>query len=441
MRLDKKVTEAEMQVSDAFVKTNDELVNQLAVVGIIGFIIATISAIFIIRFSRFQKKELEDLIQYNTASHAFAVAFALRLLIIPLSEYHINPYANNDAVGFEKAAKAIAGGAVANWDPLYAYDTWGAILAPFWWIPGPSSVYAHIFVALLGSVGIYMVYRIAEHLHSQTAAICAVIPMIFFPSFMLIQTSLTREAFIFCMLTTTTMLLIVPSQSLSPQARWLLAGVCIALATFVRYENLPFYILAIGLGFGIHEYQHRDVSSQTIKLVRRAVALVAVLGLPLWIQLFRWSLRNIIVPQRLGRAFGNSVYLIVVPNTILKAIWFTPIGISYFYFTPLPWMIQAPRFIPVMLEGFINIGFAIFTVIGLRQFIQTKSVKTIPLFTAFVLFSVLYGLIEANVGAAVRHRQMFVWVLYLIGAIGFTEYVLPRSWKHAVDTNNTSLSS
>ncbi|WP_175424199.1 glycosyltransferase family 39 protein [Haladaptatus sp. W1] len=360
-------------------------------------------------------------------------------MIIPLSELHINPYSNNDAVGFEKAATAIAHGTVTNYDPLYVYHAWGSILAPFWLLPGPSSVYAHVFVALLGAVSIYMVYRIAEHLHSRTAAGLAVAPMMFFPSFLLIHTSFTREAFVLCMVTTTTMLLVVPSDTLSLRTRWLVASICLGFAALVRYENLPFYLLAIILGLGIREYYRRGAPEEVIKTGSKVAAIATILGIPLWVRLLRWGIHHVIVPQRVGRAFGNSAYLIVVPDTILKVLWFTPVGISYFYFAPFPWMIQSARFIPVMFEGLVNLSFVIFAIFGLRRFVHSHSWKTVPLLVVFVLLSVLYGLVEANVGAAVRHRQMLIWVVYIVGAVGVTELIWLSGWT--VDTDTSTLSA
>lgn len=364
-----------------------------------------------------------DILPETPAGIAFTFALTIRLLALPLSVVGLNPYSEHDATRFDMYAAWIANGHVTHWDPMNVYHVWSGILSPFYLIPGPGAVYARVFIAVLGAASVYFVFRIAQSLAGRRAAVFAVLPLIFFPSFILIHVSLIREAGMLFLHTLIAYALLVPDRRLTTLRRWGLTAVALVPLTLLRKEHLPVYLLILGLGVLGWGIDRRGITLDDVRaLPNRVLAAGAAgalaVGLPA-VYYATGKVLALVAQNRAGRAFGNSVYLPnIIPGDLLTAVWFAPIGTAYFYFAPFPWMVQGVLYLPVMAEGILNIGLMILAITGGKWLLKKHPVKVLPLLAGFVLFSVFYGLVEANVGAAVRHRQQFVWVLYMFAGVG-----------------------
>jgi hypothetical protein len=71
----------------------------------------------------------------------------------------------------------------------------------------------------------------------------------------------------------------------------------------------------------------------------------------------------------------------------------------------------------LLVESLGNIVYFGAAIFGSRLLFSQQRVPVATLVMSFLVFSILYGNITANVGAAARHRQMFSWVLYLFGGV------------------------
>jgi hypothetical protein len=127
------------------------------------------------------------------------------------------------------------------------------------------------------------------------------------------------------------------------------------------------------------------------------------------------------------RARGRTEYLgWVTPETLTSALSFSWIAAGYFLFSPFPWMIENVQDLVVAVEALVTLGYAVAGVSGVRVCLRETMPGTVALLVGLVLGSVLYGLGTANVGTAVRHRQMLVWVIFLFGAVGLVHTVRLR---------------
>ena len=84
-------------------------------------------------------------------------------------------------------------------------------------------------------------------------------------------------------------------------------------------------------------------------------------------------------------------------------------------------MIGAAPDVVIALQALGNIAFTIAALCGIRYAFQRAPATTVTLAVGFLAAAGLYGIVSANVGTSVRHRQMFFWVVYLFGAIGVVE--------------------
>lgn len=354
----------------------------------------------------------------RSAVAVLSAALALRLLAVAVTSLtNLNTYATYDADGFARSAAehaaVLASGRVPILNLTNIYDVWGLFLSPFWLLPGPSRVYARLGGAVIGTIAVYNVYVVAWQLGSERAGIIAALPMTFFPSFLFIHSTVLREAAVLVGLTTAARLLIAPPPRLSVGVRWALALVCLAVATVLRIDNLPLYLLAIGIVFAV-----RLRTTWPSALVKSLGGVGVAIGAG-YATIPAQSVINYLAKLRRYRARGRTEYLsYVAPDTLSKSLAFSWIGGAYFLFAPFAWMITGPALFVTGLESLVTLVMAYFAIKGTRYTVHRSPAVTIALVITFLIGVLFYGLATANVGTAVRHRQMFTWVLFLFGGVG-----------------------
>ncbi|WP_436930042.1 hypothetical protein [Halosimplex halobium] len=368
----------------------------------------------------------------------FFGALATRLVgVAATSLTALNPYAKADADRFAVSAAETAATLAAGQIPVIPTDPnrivtlWGFFLSPLWLLPGPNRLYGRVFVALLGAFAVYGLYRLTSALHSRKAGIVPTLPLICYPSFVFIHSTILRESFVLAGLVWATVLLsgavsvpawipndIGPAWFPSGTVRLVAGTAVLGVISIVRWENLPLYALAIGTGVAVG---YRDVLTR----VRIAVAagVSTLVGLTVARPMVRSALDFLVVKRR-RRSRGRTVYLPgFLPDTIPKAVAFAPVGAIYFLFTPFPWMVEQAADVVVFVQAIGNVVAAGFAILGVPVLWRRSKRTTTALIAAFVVGTVLYGLVNANVGANVRQRQMFLWVLFLFAGVGVAERV------------------
>lgn len=357
----------------------------------------------------------------------FILALVVRLTATPVSIItDINPYTLADAVAFADAASYIATGVfsgdlftygisyVENAGPG-VYHRWGLLLSPSWLIPGPSLWYATIFVAVLGSISIYNVARIAEYLHSSTAAIVAALPLIFYPSHIFIHTALLRDAAVLFTITSAAALLIIHIRT-RPILSIIGTIILLGVGTILRSDNAPLFVLAVGIAF----------LAWIVPLSRSWLARLAPVGTIAGIAAIPYiaPLRNQLLFFRDVRYEGRTAYLGSLPlETSVDALVNGTIAALYFLFTPFPWMIYTIADLAIAVEGVVSILFGIAALIGIKEMYRRAPIVTVALTVTFVATVVIYGFGTANVGTATRHRQSFLWVIFLFGSVGIVRII------------------
>lgn len=373
----------------------------------------------------------------------FAIAFFVRLLAIPLSVVRINPYAQADATGFSVAASIIARHfltGTVSFATRYndIYEIWGGMLSPFWLLPVGGPILARILLALLGAVAVYNTVLITRRLSTPVAGLVAGVPLAIYPSIVLVQSSLLREGAILFAITTAARLLLIVSERRAPLTdgersrpqRIVLAALAVALLAFaavLRNDNVPLYALAVAGGAIAYYWD---------TLVGKATAALAAIAGFMGIYVFRGLALDRFNLYREKRSRGRAAYLGDVRfDGLVDLLSFSPLGSIYFLFAPFPWMVGSVLDIPVLGEGLGNIAYALAAVAGIVVAFKRDRVATIGLGLYFFAGVALYGLGTANYGTGVRHRQMFLWVLFIFGAVGaqwlWTQYTRPSDLNRA----------
>ena len=379
----------------------------------------------------------------------FALALLVRIVALPLSVFRINPYAQADATGFATVASIIAnnflGGTFSTATRYHLiYEIWGSVLAPFWFLPVAGPLLARIFVALLGACCVWNTVLITRRLSTPTAGLLAGLPLVFYPSIVLVQSSLLREAAVLFGVTTAARLLLIVSDHdriypifnrprLQRVVLVAIATAVLLFATILREDNAPLYALAILAGLLAYYLDTRWGQGATALTV--GGGLVGVVLFRGWlVQRFNFF--------RSVRSRGRTVYFGGVRfHNLLDLFAFSIVSSGYFLFAPFPWMVGSALDIPVLFEGVGNILYALAALAGIVVAFKRDRVATAGLGVFFIAGVTLYGLGTANYGTGVRHRQMFLWVLFVFGAVGVQwawEQYAPSRWKASLRAIGTS---
>lgn len=341
----------------------------------------------------------------------------------------LNVFAQSDVITFAENAALFAdqigSGHIPAGNLRSVTYTWPLTLSVFWFLPGPSWVYARVFVALLGGLAIYNVFVIIRYHHSAQAGVVAVLPMIVLPSYVFVHGSILRETVILLGFTSVVRILFVGEREHRTLEKFAAVVVILAVITLFRIPNLFVYVALLATA-GI--VAGRNVTIGKPGTVAAAVAGMGVSGAFL---LSRFASGRAVVAyianQRDSRAHGEAAYLAdVVPDSALELVAFSWIGAVYFLFAPFPWMITEPVWIVAGMESLVNLVYVLFAIFGFRYLYQRTKPFTLALAVGFIVAVLMYGLIEGNVGPAIRHRQQFAWIAYAFGAVGMVESVAIR---------------
>lgn len=376
----------------------------------------------------------------------FVIAFLIRsVAAIVTTLTTLNPDSTADAVGFGNIAETIARGLRDGSSYLYTsgsidlsqllfplasadiYTLWGSFLAPFWLLPGPSGFYARLGNAFLGAFAVYNVYLIARYYHSHHAGVAAALPMTFYPSIVAVHSTLLREAIVLFGITTAARLLLLSSERRSRLLSYALAGVVLHISLLLRDDNVFIFVAAIAAALAVYAVKSKYLSRRAIALGASLSPVAFLLSLPV----IRGGIEFLGYTREV-RASGRAVYLPdVIPRTVLELIAFSWVGAAYFLYAPFPWMIGTIPDLLVGIEGIINIAFTVAAVWGIRSLGQKNAPATAGLLVGLAVAVVLYGVGTVNYGTGMRHRQMFLWVIFLFGGIGISErvrFVWPFEW-------------
>lgn len=368
----------------------------------------------------------------------FLFALIVRFIATVITTlFNINPESTRDAQAFASTAETIATGLLQGQlltpGPSSTYDLWGAFISPFWLFPGPSIFYARLGNALLGALAIYNVYVIARYYHTQRAGVIATIPLIFYPSIVGVHTTVLREAIVLFCITMALRLVVVPSKA---NRSWPIYGISVILV-YVAYIHRPanqiIYIVAFGIGFIVYIAKYRHLSKRVIGIITALSPLFIILS---WS--FIQSGIEYLSRTRDVRGGGRTDYLLtVIPQTLPELAAFSWIGAAYFLYAPFPWMIETIPDLIVSIEGLITMGFTVAALWGVRTLAHKNKPATAALVVGLLLAVVFYGVGTVNFGTGMRHRQMFIWIIFLFGGIGIAEHVQFSGLPKLIESKRT----
>lgn len=356
------------------------------------------------------------------------LAFLVRMVAITVGDlYELNPFSGGQADAYarqaELAAHNIREGEAVDFQVFGGRTSrrLGPLLAVFWLVPGPNLYYAQVVNAVVATAAIYNVYAITRNLHTRLSGYVVTLPLAFYPSYVLVHSTLQREAVLLFALTLSVLLLRFPPRWLPRAASYAVATLSMGVVVFLRMNNVFIVVPAFVFVVWFTLVRRSGPDGRVLLfMLPTAIVVPAVLT---------YSDRAIdyVSTIRLRRARGRTVYLEgYAPDTLPEALVFAVVGTVYFLFTPFPWMVENGYDAVVAVESLVSLVFAVFAGYGAVAAYERSPVFTASLIVGLVLGSVAFGLGTANIGTAVRHRQALLWILFVLGSIGICERF--RSW-------------
>jgi hypothetical protein len=303
-------------------------------------------------------------------------------------------------------------------DHLGVVATYSYIAAPVYTI-APSTLTVSIFNGFLASLVIYNIYRIVTIIYdSSRAAVISLIATLY-PSFIHYTSILMRDSLI----------IFISSEIIFILVIWIINDktptellVLLPTALLLRPENVAYLLPAVVVAAILRFDIRRSTGKKTI-IITSAIMLISIIVLLLLVSSSELiplspdalSAQRNHLSRDTGGIGGNYLGSIEFSNWI-DVISFLPIGGIYYLLVPLPWMIDISNtFMIVALVENIVLLYPVIILFLLRIIKSGGIAKPeILLLTVLVAGMLSYGLVEGNMGPAMRHRLQFTYIIFIL---------------------------
>jgi len=291
----------------------------------------------------------------------------------------------------------------------------GAVYAAF----GAYSVLPVLLNCIVGGLCAYPAYLVAARVAGRRAGRGAAVLVTFFPSLVLWSSLLIRDAFALFFLLWCACL----AQRLLEKfrVRTLVALVlCLAALGTLRSYLLVLTAAAAVIAFLVSGVR-RPIRALAISIACTALVLLLVKGAGLGADYLGDATLRGLALRRQNNGIGGEGAIALEGHDLSTpsgAFAYLPVGLAYFLLSPFPWTYAGRQglAIPEVLVWYACIPFvAMGIAFALRR---RRRHALVPLFVG-ALVTLLYSLVECNVGIIFRHRAQALVLLLPFAAIGW----------------------
>lgn len=363
----------------------------------------------------------------NVQIIVFGALFARFLATAFVNAFPVIPY-TRDYPKYNSAIQTIVGGwhegVLFSISPFGVVKTYSYLMAPFYAV-APTTVTVELVNGLLGALVVFNVYRITKRLHTRSWALVPTLLVAAYPSFIHYTSILMRDALIIFLISELVYLLV----------KWITIGktpwlsiIVVAFLVFLRPENLAFLLPTITVAV-LLKNDIRLSSLQTI-----SVSGVLFIGGSIIVAIMRrllpeeiptpspeaLSARRTWLARDSGEISGNYLSSVTF-DSWGDVIVFAPIGAVYFLLVPFPWMIDLsnPFMIIALIENIFLLYPAVIVLLARLRYPTTLSQAEVLLLVTLLFGITSYGLVEGNMGPAMRHRLQFTFLIFILAAPKF----------------------
>jgi 4-amino-4-deoxy-L-arabinose transferase-like glycosyltransferase len=306
---------------------------------------------------------------------------------------------------------------------------YSAMFSPPYVIFGHISLLPRLQMALFGTLTVVNIYLITERVYDHCSGVIAAVIASIFPYWIVLSGIIYRDMLVIFFLTLM-VYYFVQWQAGERQKLFLALSIVTAvLGLHLRLVN----IIAVGAMVAIAVFVRLDE-----KLARYLGTFSSGLfaGIAAYLSFGSYLVVDRLASRRLWLARENpGAYLTgFAYESYLELFAFAPIGAIYFALTPFPWhVIDLLAMIAIAQNVFLWYPILLLSVIGLRDVLHvTAGPRMILPLLGFSFAGIFaYGLVEGNIGPAMRHRSQFQFIFFVLAAVAVANRVqvkgLPRN--------------
>jgi hypothetical protein len=292
-------------------------------------------------------------------------------------------------------------------------------IGTIYYVIGVTPFVPVLFNCLFGALVALPVFRITRDLHSREAARVAALLVVFFPSVLLWSTMLLRDSLVILIMLMIVVTVMELRKGLSILRIALFLGLLMLLGTLRQY--LFIMVAASAVSSFVLGRTGRTARSLAVGVlvILGLVMVMRIAGFGLW-ELERASLFHLNQRRQYNAmvdAAGSIAPEVDISEPISALTWL-PVGMVYFLGSPFPWQVLSPRQImalPDVLTWYLLLP-GIF--IGLLHVIRNRFRDASMLLITMAVITILYSLIEGNVGIIFRHRAQIIAPAMVFAGIG-----------------------
>ncbi len=273
---------------------------------------------------------------------------------------------------------------------------------------------------LLGAGLVYPVHALAGRFGGRDAARRASILVAFFPSLVLWSSLMVRDVWALFFLASALFFADTLRRTFRV-THFVAMASCLAGLAFVRSH--VFLIVAVAIAAGLL-LGRRSIPKAlfTGGLLMAALVLSIRSGSVASGLLEGADLQTLATMRRynaMGPSVAGSLGADVDISTPAAALSYLPLGLLYFYFSPFPWQIGSPRQVMAVVDLVVWYSIMPGILVGMVWMVRRRFRAVLPLLLAVIGISILYALVEGNIGIIFRHRAQVIVPLCVVAGVGY----------------------
>ncbi len=284
---------------------------------------------------------------------------------------------------------------------------------------------------VLGALTAIPVFRIARELGGPEAGRPSAVFVTFFPSVLLWSTLLVRDTpVILC-------LMLIISVVMSLRRRFGLWRLAAFLALLVALGSMRQYLFLLVAACSVASFlvgrAGRTARSFAVGVlvILGLLVVVRTSGFGVW-ELERASLHNLNLHRQYNSVpSAGAVTPQVDISEPVSALTYLPVGMVYFLGSPFPWQVMSPRQIMALPDVLVWYALLPIIFIGLANAVRHRFRDASMLLLTITMITVLYALVEGNVGIIFRHRAQVIVPMMVFAGVGFAVRRARRAEKRA----------
>ncbi len=273
---------------------------------------------------------------------------------------------------------------------------------------------------VIGSMTAVPIFRITRELHGRESARAAATLTTFFPSVMLWSTLLIRDSLVIFVMVWIISLVMDLRREFSLMKLATFVGLLMVLGTLRQYL---FIIVGVCAVFSFLIGKAGKTGRSVVVGMLAIVALFAVVryaGFGVW-ELERASLQNLALQRQFNSSVADAAGSFrpeVDISEPVAALTYLPIGMLYFLGSPFPWQaLSTTQFmaLPDVLFWYLLLPPIFF---GLGHIVRNRFRDASMVILCITAVTVLYSLVEGNVGIIFRHRAQVIVPFMVFAGVG-----------------------